>query len=367
MPPFNDALAMRLISTELGAPIPSLFSEITPAAVAAASLGQVYRGRLHDGTEVAVKVQRPGMAEAIALDLFLLRILLSAVRTAMRMRRDLRELADGARGPPARPGTVFAPAIPTHAFISRPGTQLTPKHRNPPTPGPRAEIGVGLFCELDYRVEAENSAAFSDAHCRALPFVVVPRPVGGMVTRKVLVMEWRAPGPPRSTADSSCLPASSRCALATDGGVACSAENPPRHALLPPAATALPRRINGARVADLLAACRGDGPDAAAAVAGAKRLVDMGAQCSLAQLLQTASAAPLLLTHLLQPRARPPFAPAPRSVCRRLFVRPVRAARCEARGAEGGKPLSALSVRPRRASCTRTPTGATCSSPRTCG
>lgn len=132
MPPFSDALAMRLISTELGAPIPSLFSEISPRSIAAASLGQVYRGRLHDGREVAIKVQRPGMAESIALDLFLLRLLLSAVRTAMRMRRDLREIADGAQGAHPRPiaAATLAPRRvrrppPTPQSASHPSLALT--------------------------------------------------------------------------------------------------------------------------------------------------------------------------------------------------------------------------------------------------
>ena len=43
--------------------------------VAAASLGQVYKGKLDDGREVAVKVQRPQILDEIALDLYLLRIL----------------------------------------------------------------------------------------------------------------------------------------------------------------------------------------------------------------------------------------------------------------------------------------------------
>lgn len=42
-----------------------LFAYLTPQPVAAASLAQVYRGRMANGQEVAVKVQRPGLAEQV--------------------------------------------------------------------------------------------------------------------------------------------------------------------------------------------------------------------------------------------------------------------------------------------------------------
>ncbi|CAE7440192.1 unnamed protein product [Symbiodinium necroappetens] len=56
-----------------------LFSSLTEEPVAAASLAQVYRGTLTDGTEVAVKVQRPGLAELVGLDFYVLRRILSTV------------------------------------------------------------------------------------------------------------------------------------------------------------------------------------------------------------------------------------------------------------------------------------------------
>jgi len=57
-----------------------VYTELTPAPVAAASLGQVYRGRLTaTGQEVAVKVQRPRIGESIAMDMLLLRRLMAAV------------------------------------------------------------------------------------------------------------------------------------------------------------------------------------------------------------------------------------------------------------------------------------------------
>eukprot|EP00439_Symbiodinium_sp_Y106_P068996 s4698_g11.t2 len=56
-----------------------LFSSLTDEPVAAASLAQVYRGILTDGTEVAVKVQRPGLAELVGLDFYVLRRILFTV------------------------------------------------------------------------------------------------------------------------------------------------------------------------------------------------------------------------------------------------------------------------------------------------
>lgn len=55
-------------------PLESIFSSISPSPIAAASLGQVYKAQLkYSGQLVAVKVQRPGIEEAIGLDFYLLR------------------------------------------------------------------------------------------------------------------------------------------------------------------------------------------------------------------------------------------------------------------------------------------------------
>lgn len=72
VPPFANDEAMLRIVQELGRPIAELYAELDPEPVAAASLGQVYRGRLHSGEEVAVKVQRPHLAETIELDISIL-------------------------------------------------------------------------------------------------------------------------------------------------------------------------------------------------------------------------------------------------------------------------------------------------------
>jgi predicted unusual protein kinase regulating ubiquinone biosynthesis (AarF/ABC1/UbiB family) len=73
LPPFDNALAFSIIEAELGRPIREIYREISSKPVAAASLGQVYRGFLHTGEEVAVKVQRPNLLPVIRLDLYLLR------------------------------------------------------------------------------------------------------------------------------------------------------------------------------------------------------------------------------------------------------------------------------------------------------
>lgn len=74
MPTFPDEDAFECIERELGLSLDSIFSTISPSPIAAASLGQVYKARLkRSGKVVAVKVQRPGIEEAIGLDFYLIR------------------------------------------------------------------------------------------------------------------------------------------------------------------------------------------------------------------------------------------------------------------------------------------------------
>jgi len=70
--PFPDAQAFALIESELGAPIDEVFAEFDRSPLAAASLGQVYRAALPDGTAVVVKVQRPGVQDSVDTDLDIL-------------------------------------------------------------------------------------------------------------------------------------------------------------------------------------------------------------------------------------------------------------------------------------------------------
>src|SRR5207302_477940 len=67
--PMEPVLVAAVIESELGRGPEELFVEFSPAPIAAASIGQVHVARLHDGTEVAVKVQYPGVADAIGDDL----------------------------------------------------------------------------------------------------------------------------------------------------------------------------------------------------------------------------------------------------------------------------------------------------------
>ena len=72
VPPFPPELAVQEIERSLRKRIEELFSSFEMQPVASASIAQVHLARLHDGTEVAVKVLRPGVERAIARDLALL-------------------------------------------------------------------------------------------------------------------------------------------------------------------------------------------------------------------------------------------------------------------------------------------------------
>ena len=73
VPSFDSDIAMNLIETELGRPWQDVFKKLTPRPIAAASLGQVYKGELMSGEDVAVKVQRPYVVETVSIDLYILR------------------------------------------------------------------------------------------------------------------------------------------------------------------------------------------------------------------------------------------------------------------------------------------------------
>jgi predicted unusual protein kinase regulating ubiquinone biosynthesis (AarF/ABC1/UbiB family) len=72
VPAYSTAEAFARIESELGRPLHEAYAEIDSEPIASASLGQVYRARLSSGEEVAVKVQRPALAEAISIDVAIL-------------------------------------------------------------------------------------------------------------------------------------------------------------------------------------------------------------------------------------------------------------------------------------------------------
>lgn len=76
--PLASGTVERVIAEELGRPVGDLFSTFDPAPLASASIGQVHLASLQDGTEVVVKVRRPGVVEQIEEDLEILRDLAAA-------------------------------------------------------------------------------------------------------------------------------------------------------------------------------------------------------------------------------------------------------------------------------------------------
>jgi predicted unusual protein kinase regulating ubiquinone biosynthesis (AarF/ABC1/UbiB family) len=77
VPQFDSKDAFEIIKREMNIKndIREKFLSITTLPVASASIGQVYRGTLLDGRDVAIKVQRPKVLGEIALDLYLLRLI----------------------------------------------------------------------------------------------------------------------------------------------------------------------------------------------------------------------------------------------------------------------------------------------------
>ncbi|HEY9877681.1 MAG TPA: AarF/ABC1/UbiB kinase family protein [Leptolyngbyaceae cyanobacterium] len=146
LPPFPSDLAYHFIEVELGAPPAEIFAELSAEPIAAASLGQVYRGRLKTGEEVAVKVQRPGLAQRITLDLYILRRLAEfANRRISRIRSDLVGIMD--------------------------------------------EFGARIFEEMDYTHEGQNAERFAQLYGH-IADIYVPCIYEAYTARRVLTMEW---------------------------------------------------------------------------------------------------------------------------------------------------------------------------------
>jgi len=147
LPSFPTRVAHAVIEEELGRPIHEVYSHLSEEPVAAASLGQVYRGILRStGEEVAVKVQRPGIGEGIAVDMVLLRRLMSTVDARV-------------------------------TILSQPLVPLVD------------EFAARLFAELDYMQEGRNCERFRELYSH-VPRVRTPDIKWEATARRVLTMEW---------------------------------------------------------------------------------------------------------------------------------------------------------------------------------
>ena len=142
-PPTNNDIMFELLDRELGHRRSQLVS-IDPEPIAAASLGQVYRGELADGRAVAIKVQYPSAQSAVSADLRNL-ALLSRLRA-----RDF-------------PNLGLADLV--------------------------AEISDQIHLELDYARELDNHRRVYRAHLRH-PAFRIPEPIETLCTAKVLTTEY---------------------------------------------------------------------------------------------------------------------------------------------------------------------------------
>jgi len=149
-PPMAPELAREVLECELRCPAESAFAEFDWEPLAAASVGQVHAARLHDGRAVAVKIQYPGVAEAIGVDLKnteLLATFLSLILGGL----SARKVSFDVRG------------------VAR-------------------EMGARIAEELDYRLEAVHQTAFAEYY-RGHPFIHVPEVVDELCTDRVLTQE----------------------------------------------------------------------------------------------------------------------------------------------------------------------------------
>jgi ubiquinone biosynthesis protein len=150
VPPLPFARIRRVVEAELGAPLEARFARFDPAPLAAASIAQVHRARLPDGSEVAVKVQYPWLERSLPADLALT--------------RGLVRLWTHGRGGAVDPVRVLE------------------------------EFARGLREELDFRREARVAEEIA-RNLAGDEQVVVPRVFAGFSTRRVLTLEYR-PGIP---------------------------------------------------------------------------------------------------------------------------------------------------------------------------
>jgi predicted unusual protein kinase regulating ubiquinone biosynthesis (AarF/ABC1/UbiB family) len=134
----------RVIEDDLEEPIDEVFASLEEEPIAAASIGQVYRATLHDGREVAVKVQYPGVASAVRADMQNLDMILRLLKR-------------------------MTPALDVKGIAE--------------------EIKERIVEELDYELEAQNQHSLARIFA-GHPFIVVPDVVSSLSRERVLVSEF---------------------------------------------------------------------------------------------------------------------------------------------------------------------------------
>jgi predicted unusual protein kinase regulating ubiquinone biosynthesis (AarF/ABC1/UbiB family) len=144
IPPLPFARLEKLLRKELGVPVSSVFSHLEERAFAAASIGQVHRATTVDGEDVVVKIQYPGVADAVETDLRNAMLLLPLVKR-------------------------LAPGLDAKAMA--------------------AEMRERIGEELDYELEAQNQRRI-ERLVRGHPFVSVPHVHTDLSTRRVLVSQY---------------------------------------------------------------------------------------------------------------------------------------------------------------------------------
>jgi predicted unusual protein kinase regulating ubiquinone biosynthesis (AarF/ABC1/UbiB family) len=146
LPAFPNEIAYQFIQEELGGRPDQIYAELSSEPIAAASLGQVYKGKLKTGEEVAVKIQRPDLRESITIDLYILRGLAGwAQKKLKKVRSDLVGILD--------------------------------------------ELGDRIFEEMDYIHEGENAERFFELYGH-MKDIYVPKIYWEYTNRRVLTMEW---------------------------------------------------------------------------------------------------------------------------------------------------------------------------------